>query len=107
TPEAANGLLLKVWPAAVARVRRDVADMQAIANREQLGGAIEPWDYLYFAEKVRKAQYDLDQGEVKPYFALENMVSAMMWSAEKRFGIGFKEITGQVPVFHPDVRVFE
>jgi len=77
----------------------DVAEMQAIADREQRGSPIEPWDYLYFAEKVRKAKYDLDQNEVKPYFALENMVAAMMWSAERRFDIAFTEITGRVPAF--------
>jgi peptidyl-dipeptidase Dcp len=97
----------KVWPAATAQVRKDVAEMQAIADREQHGNAIEPWDYLYFAEKVRKAKYDLDQNEVKPYFAIENMVAAMMWSAERRFDIAFTEITGRVPVFHPEVRVWE
>ena len=106
-PKAAEGLMRKVWPAATAQVRKDVAEMQAIADREQNGRAIEPWDYLYFAEKVRKAKYDLDQNEVKPYFALENMVAAMMWSAERRFDIAFTEITGRVPVFHPEVRVWE
>lgn len=106
-PKAAEALMRKVWPAAVARVRNDVADMQAIADREQQGVTIEPWDYLYYAEKVRKAKYDLDQSEVKPYFALENMVAAMMWSAARRFDIAFTEITGRVPVFHPEVRVWE
>jgi peptidyl-dipeptidase Dcp len=106
-PKAAEGLMRKVWPAATAQVRKDVAEMQAIADLEQNGSAIEPWDYLYFAEKVRKAKYDLDQNEVKPYFAIENMVAAMMWSAERRFDIAFTEITGRVPVFHPEVRVWE
>ena len=81
--------------------------MQAIADREEPPVTIEPWDYLYFAEKVRKAKYDLDESGVKPYFELDNMVAAAMWSAERRFGIAFKEITGTVPVFHPDVRVWE
>ena len=71
------------------------------------GITIEPWDYLYYAEKVRKAKYDLDEAEIKPYFELDNMVAAALWSAERRFGIAFKEITGTVPVFHPDVRVWE
>jgi peptidyl-dipeptidase Dcp len=106
-PKAAEALMRKVWPAATAQVGRDVAEMRAFADREQPGMAIEPWDYLYFAEKVRKAKYDLDQNDVKPYFALENMVAAMMWSAERRFDIGFAEITGTVPVFQPDVRVWE
>ena len=106
-PKAAQALMLNVWPAAVARVREEVADMQAIAAKEDPGTTIEPWDYLYYAEKVRKARYDLDQGQLKPYFELNNMVAAAMWSAERRYDITFVEITGKVPVFHPDVRVFE
>ena len=106
-PKSAMTLMMKVWPASVARVREEVADMQAIASKESAGITIEPWDYLYYAEKVRKAKYDLDQGELKPYFELNNMVAAAMWSAERRYDITFTEITGKVPVFHPDVRTFE
>jgi peptidyl-dipeptidase Dcp len=105
-PRAAEALMRQVWPAATAQVRRDVAEMQEIADREQ-NGPIEPWDYLYFSEKVRKAKYDLDQNDVKPYFSLDNMVAAMIWSAERRFAVVFAEITGEVPVFHPEVRVWE
>ena len=81
--------------------------LQAIADREEPAITIEPWDCLYFAEKLRKAKYDLDEAEIRPYFELGNMVAAALWSAERRFGIAFKEITGSVPVFHPDVRVWE
>jgi peptidyl-dipeptidase Dcp len=106
-PKAAQALMLRVWPAAVARVKEEVADMQALAAKEGSGITIEPWDYLYYAEKVRKARYDLDQGQLKPYFELNNMVAAAMWSAERRYDIRFAEITGKVPVFQSDVRVFE
>ena len=106
-PARAHAFLLKVWPAVVAHVRREVADMQAIADRENPGTRIEPWDYLYYAEKVRKAKYDLDEAEIKPYFELNNMVEAALWSAGRRFDLAFKDITGTVPVFHPDVRVWE
>jgi peptidyl-dipeptidase Dcp len=111
-PKAAQALMTKVWPAAVGRVKEEVADMQRIAAQEAAGAApaatvIEPWDYLFYAEKVRKARYDLDQAQLKPYFELNNMVAAAMWSAERRYDIRFTEITGKVPVFHPDVRVFE
>jgi peptidyl-dipeptidase Dcp len=106
-PKKANELMMRVWPAAVARVKEEVADMQAIATKEDPGTTIEPWDYLYYAEKVRKAKYNLDQGQLKPYFELNNMVAAAFWSAERRYDIKFTEITGKVPVFHPDVRVFE
>ncbi len=106
-PMKAQALMMQVWPAAVGRVKEEVADMQAIAGKEDPGTTIEPWDYLYYAEKVRKAKYDLDQGELKPYFELNNMVEAAFWAAGRLYDITFTEITGKVPVFHPDVRVFE
>ena len=106
-PEAAQALLMRVWPAAVARVHEEVADMRSIASREHGPTTIEPWDYLYYAEKVRKERYDLDQSEVKQYLALDSMVVAALWAAEQRYGISFTEITGKVPVFHPDVLVWE
>ena len=106
-PNAAQALMTRVWPAAVARVREEVADMRSVAAREHGPTTIEPWDYLYYAEKVRKERYDLDQSEVKPYLALDSMVVAALWAAEQRYGISFTEITGKVPVFHPDVLVWE
>jgi peptidyl-dipeptidase Dcp len=106
-PKAAQALMMQVWPAAVGRVKEEVADMQAIAAKEGAAITIEPWDYLFYAEKVRKARYDLDQAQLKPYFELNNMVAAALWAAEQRYDIKFTEITGKVPVFHPDVRVFE
>jgi peptidyl-dipeptidase Dcp len=106
-PKAAQALMMRVWPAAVARVKEEVADMQAIAAQEGAKITIEPWDYLFYAEKVRKARYDLDQGQLKPYFELNNIVAAAFWSAEQLYDIRFTEIAGKVPVFHPDVRVFE
>ena len=106
-PKVAQALMMKVYIPAVARVKEEVADMQAMASKEGAAIAVEPWDYLYYAEKVRKAKYDLDQGEIKPYFELNKMVEAAFWSAERRYGIHFAEITGKVPVFHPEVRVFE
>lgn len=106
-PEKAMDLMMKVWPAAVARVKEEVADMQAIADKEKAGITIEPWDYRYYAEKVRKAKYDLDQNELKPYFQLDNMVSAMFDAAGRLYGKSFTENTGTVPVFEPEVRTFE
>ncbi|WP_374540874.1 M3 family metallopeptidase [Sphingorhabdus sp.] len=106
-PERAMELMMKVWPAAVARVKEEVADMQAIADQEKAGITIEPWDYRYYAEKVRKAKYDLDQNELKPYFQLDNMVAAMFDAAGKLYGMSFTENTGAVPVFEPAVRTFE
>ncbi|MCE2729805.1 MAG: M3 family metallopeptidase [Sphingomonadaceae bacterium] len=104
-PNKAMDLMMKVWPAAAARVKEEVADMQAIANADNI--IIEPWDYRFYAEKVRKAKYDLDQEAVKPYFQLDNMVAAMFDAAGKLYGMSFSENTGTVPVFEPKVRTFE
>jgi peptidyl-dipeptidase Dcp len=106
-PAQAEVLMRRVWPAAVARVREEVADMQKIASAQTARITIEPWDYLYYAEKVRKQRYDLDQNEIKPYFELNNMINASFFTAGQLYGLSFHEITGQVPVFHPDVRVWE
>ena len=105
-PEAAQALLLQVWPAALARVREEVAEMQAVASTEDVS-RIEPWDYLYYAERVRQASCDIDVAVLSSYFELSRMLEAAMWSAEVRYGIAFTDITGTVPVFHPDVRVWE
>ena len=104
-PNKAMDLMMKVWPAAVARVKEEVADMQAIANADNI--TIEPWDYRFYAEKVRKAKYDLDQEAIKPYFQLDNMVAAMFDAAGKLYGMSVTENTGTVPVFEPNVRTFE
>lgn len=104
-PDKAMDLMMKVWPAATARVKEEVADMQAIANADSI--TIEPWDYRFYAEKVRKAKYDLDQEAIKPYFQLDNMVAAMFDAAGKLYGMSFTENTGTVPVFEPAVRTFE
>jgi peptidyl-dipeptidase Dcp len=106
-PATAKALMMKVWVPAVQRVKEEVADMQAAADRDGAKITIEPWDYLYYAEKVRKAKYDLDQGQIKPYFELNKMIDAAFYAAERRYGTHFTEITGKVPVFHPEVRVWE
>jgi len=99
-------LMEAVWPAAVARVREEVADMQAIADKEGTGIKIAPWDYRYYAEKVRKARYDLDQNAVTPYLQLEKMREAIFRNADRLFGLRFRPAHG-VPVAHPDIRVWE
>lgn len=106
-PARAQDLMMRVWPAAVARVHEEVRDMQAIADRQRARISIEPWDYLYYAEQVRRERYNLDQTEVSQYFELNNMINASFWMAEQLYGLTFVEITGQVPTFHEDVRVWE
>src|SRR5208282_2473583 len=106
TPDAAMALLMKVWKVAVARVREEVADMQAIVDSEGIGIKIEPWDYRYYAEKVRKKQYDLDEVEISQYLQLERIREAMFWVATQLYGLQFVRVD-DVPVYHPDMSVYE
>jgi peptidyl-dipeptidase Dcp len=105
-PQKTLDLMLSVWEPAVEKVREDVAEMQKIVDAEGGKFKIQPWDYRYYAEKVRKAKYDLDQNEVKPYLQLEKLREGMFWVAGELFNLNFKQITN-VPVYHPDVRVWE
>lgn len=107
-PENAMALMLKVWPAAIARVHEEVADMQAIADAEKANIKIAPWDYRYYAEKVRKAKYALDSDEVKQYLQLDKLREAMFYVAGRLFNFKFTPVAeGSVPVFHTDVKVWE
>ncbi len=111
TPDAALSLMLSVWEPAKAAVRRDVAEMQAIADAEMKAKGqptfrIQPWDYRYYAEKLRKAKYDLDLNEVKPYLQLEQVRDAMFMAAGKVYGFQFRPVTG-VAVFDPAMSVYE
>ncbi len=105
-PENAMELMNAVWPAAIARVEEEVADMQKIANKDNI--TIEPWDYRYYAEKVRKQKYDLDSDEVKQYLQLDKLTQALFFTAGEIFNYDFKPVPeGSVPVFHEDVKVWE
>ncbi len=106
TPERAMALLEAVWTPAVARAHEEIADMQAVADAEGAGIRIEPWDYRFYAEKVRKAKYDIDENLVKPYLQLEQLREGMFQVATDVFGLRFAPVTG-LPVVHPDVRVWE
>jgi peptidyl-dipeptidase Dcp len=103
TPAAAMDLMMRVWPAAKARVAEEVRDMQKIAGT---GITVEPWDYRFYQEQVRKSRYDLDQAELKPYFELNNIIQGSLYAANRLYGLDFKEITGTVPVFEPNMRVW-
>lgn len=108
TPENAMDLMMKVWPAAIARVEEEVADMQAIADAEGADIKIAPWDYRFYAEKVRQAKYDLNSNEVKQYLQLDKLREAMFYVAGRLFNFDFTPVKdGSVPVFHPDVKVWE
>lgn len=104
-PARAMELMMKVWEPAVKQVKKDVAEMQKIADKEG-GFKIEPWDYRFFAEKVRKAKYDLDFNLVKPYLSLENMRKAMFFAAGKLYGLDFLKVDN-VPVFDEHMSVYK
>lgn len=106
SPAETLALMESVWKPAVDKVHHDVAEMQKIVDAEGGDFKIQPWDYRYYAEKVRKSKYDLDQNEVKQYLQLENLRESMFWVAGELFNLSFKQID-TIPVFHKDVRVWE
>jgi peptidyl-dipeptidase Dcp len=106
TTGAIERLLLEVWDPAKKKARAERAALEDLARAEGVNEPLEPWDWRYYAEKVRRAQYDLDEAEVKPYFVLDNMVAAAFDTAGHLFGLTFTA-RGDLPVYHPDVRVWE
>lgn len=106
TTEAAEDLLLEIWTPAINRVAEEVKEMQALADRNGDKIKIEPWDYYYYAEKVRKDKYDLDEGEVRSYFSLDNVRKGIFSMAERLYGIKFTEMP-DAPKYNPEVTVYD
>ncbi|MEW9617394.1 M3 family metallopeptidase [Shinella sp. S4-D37] len=106
TPEAVNGLLMQVWEKALARAREEEAELAALIAEEGHNHAVMPWDWRYHAEKLRAKKFSFSEAELKPYLQLEKIIDACFDVAGRLFGIRAVEKTG-VPVYHPDVRVFE
>ncbi|HEV7164187.1 MAG TPA: M3 family metallopeptidase [Gammaproteobacteria bacterium] len=107
TPAAVDKFLGQLIPAAAARARVEAADIQAMIDKEHGGFKLEPWDWEYYAEKVRKAKYDLDDADVRPYFELDHVLKdGVFYAANQLYGLTFKE-RHDLPVWQPDVRVFE
>lgn len=108
TPENAMKLMEAVWPAAIARVAEEVEDMQQVAKQNGDNITIEPWDYRFYAEKVRKSKYNLNSDEVKQYLQLDKLTEAMHFVAGELFNFKFTPVPeASVPVYHPDVKVWE
>jgi peptidyl-dipeptidase Dcp len=105
-PAAAERLLQQVWEPAKRKAAAERAALQALARAEGMNAPIEPWDWRYYAEKVRRADYAVDESQVKPYFVLDNMVRAAFDTAERLFGVSFVE-RGDLKLYHPDVRAYE
>ena len=106
SPAAVREMLERVWQAGLPTAKRERDKLQAIAAAEGANVSIEPWDWRYYAEKVRKADYDLDEADLKPYLPLDQIIAASFHVAGRLFGLAFEERL-DVPVYHPDVRVWE
>ena len=106
TPQAAKDLLMKIWAPAIKQVKKEVSEMQAIVKAEGGKFKIEPWDYYYYAEKVRQKKYALDEDEVRKYFAVDNVVKGIFTMAERLYGVTFRELP-DAPKYHPEVKVYE
>lgn len=107
TPEAAIKMLADLAPAAVANAKAEAAEMQKIIDEQKGGFELAGWDWAFYAEQVRKAKYDLDEAQIRPYFELDRVVNdGVFFAMNKLYGITFKE-RKDLPVYHPDVRVYE
>jgi peptidyl-dipeptidase Dcp len=106
TPEAVYAFLEKIWKPAVSRAKAEASEMQALIRKEGRDFKLQPWDWWYYAEKLRKAKYDLDDSALRPYFQLENVRNGAYDVAHRLFGITFTERT-DIPRYQDDVRVFE
>jgi len=106
TPEAALELLHSVWAPAKEQAHRDGAALQALIAAEGGNFTLAPWDWRYYAEKLRKAEHDLDEAETKPYLPLDKMIEAVFYTANRLFGLTFEE-RFDIPLYHPDARAFD
>jgi peptidyl-dipeptidase Dcp len=107
TPEAALQFMDAIVPAATAKAAREAQDIQAVIDAQKGGFQLEPWDWNFYAEQVRKARYNLEDAQVKPYFEIDNVLqNGVFYAANQLYGLTFKE-RHDLPVYHPDVRVFE
>lgn len=105
-PEAAFELMNKIWPAALTKAKQEIAEMQKIIDKEKGGFQLQAWDWWYYAEKVRKAKYDLDEEAIRPYFKLENVVNGVFEITNKLFGLQYAEIK-DIPKPHADAVAYE
>jgi len=107
TPAGAIGLLSQIVPPATQKARSEAGKMQALIDQQHGGFKLAPWDWQFYAERVRKAEYNVDQDQIKPYFSLDRVLQdGVFFAANRMYGLTFKE-RKDLPVYHPDVRVFE
>jgi len=106
SPEAVNAFLMDLWKPALPKAKTEAYDMQKIIDKEGKDFDLAPWDWWYYAEKLRKQRYDLDESQLKPYLQLENVRDGMFWVANQMYGINFKKLDN-IPLYHEDVEVYE
>ncbi|MFN7003967.1 MAG: M3 family metallopeptidase [Roseinatronobacter sp.] len=104
-PEAVRDLLMQVWHPARAKALADAAKLEAMLHADGNSGPLEPWDWRYYAEKLRRAEHDIDEAALKPYLALDNMIEAAFDCAQRLFGLEFRPL--DLPLYHPDARAWE
>lgn len=105
-PQNAENLLMEIWKPAIKKVSEEVSEMQALADKEGANMTIEPWDYYYYAEKVRRAKYALDEDEVKEYFQVDSVAKGIFAMAHRLYGVNFTPLP-DAPRYNPDVKVYE
>lgn len=105
-PQNAENLLMEIWKPAIKKVSEEVSEMQTLANKEGANLTIEPWDYYYYAEKVRRAKYALDEDEVKEYFQVDSVAKGIFAMAHRLYGVNFTPLP-DAPRYNPDVKVYE
>lgn len=106
TPEEAMNLLTQVWTAAQPKINEEIADMQKLASAEATPVKLESWDWWYYAEKVRKAKFDLDQEELRPYFQADSVMQGAFWTANQLYGLTFEALS-DYPKYHEDVKAYK
>lgn len=106
TPEAVYDFLGRIWQAALPVAKKEAEELQAMIDAEKGGFSLEPWDWWYYSEKVRKEKYDLDEDALKPYFSLDNSLSGIFLVANKLYGLRFME-RSDIPKYHPEVKTYE
>ncbi|MDD2197800.1 MAG: M3 family metallopeptidase [Bacteroidales bacterium] len=105
-PETVNGFLASLWEPAIKRAKTEAYDIQKMIDDEGGKFRLEPWDWSYYAEKVREQKYDLDQNALKPYFSLEGVKKGIFLLSQKLYGLQFEKLTN-IPIYHPDVVAYE
>ena len=105
SPEEVYDLLIKLWEPALKRAKSEVLDMQAVSDSEGNNFKIAAWDWWHYSVKVRKAKYDLDEAELKPYLSLDNVIKGVFNTTNKLWGLTFTEIF-DIELYHPDTRIW-